>query len=66
NLVGKSTFAEAGGQCSDDAEGYLEFFNEKIQKTQLAQELWAQIDNSTLKGDIATIEKTVSDTKNEI
>ncbi|EBT1697935.1 DUF1983 domain-containing protein, partial [Salmonella enterica] len=66
NLVGKSTFAEASGQCSDDAEGYLEFFNEKIQQTQLAQELWAQIDNSTLRGDIATIEKTVSDTKNEI
>ncbi|EJC0932098.1 host specificity protein J, partial [Salmonella enterica] len=66
NMVGKSAFAEAAGQCSDDAEGYLEFFNEKIQKTQLAQELWAQIDNSTLKGDIATIEKTVSDTKNEI
>ncbi|EJR4305543.1 DUF1983 domain-containing protein, partial [Salmonella enterica] len=66
NLVGKSTFAEASGQCSDDAEGYLAFFNEKIQQTQLAQELWAQIDNSTLRGDIATIEKTVSDTKNEI
>lgn len=66
NLVGKSAFAEAVGQPSQDAEGYLEFFNEKIQKTQLAQELWAQIDNSTLKGDIATIEKTVSDTKNEI
>lgn len=66
NLVGKSAFAEAVGQPSQDAEGYLEFFNEKIQKTQLAQELWAQIDNSTLKGDIATIEKTVGDTKNEI
>lgn len=66
NLVGKSAFAEAKGQSSQDAEGYLEFFNEKIQKTQLAQELWAQIDNSTLKGDIATIGKEVSDTKSEI
>lgn len=66
NRVGKSAFAEASGQCSDDAEGYLEFFSEKIQKTHLAQELWAQIDNSVLKGDIATIEKTVDDTKSEI
>ncbi len=66
NIVGKSLFAEAVGQPSQDAEGYLEFFNEKIQKTQLAQELWSQIDNSALQGDIATIEKTVNDTKSEI
>ncbi|HGP0763838.1 TPA: phage tail protein [Salmonella enterica subsp. diarizonae serovar 53:z10:z35] len=66
NLVGKSAFAEASGQPSTDAEGYLEFFNEKIQKTQLAKELWEQVDNSELKENIAEISKTVDDTKSEI
>ncbi|HAF8819724.1 TPA: DUF1983 domain-containing protein, partial [Salmonella enterica] len=66
NLVGKSAFAEASGQPSQDAEGYLEFFNEKIQKTQLAKELWEQVDNSELKDNIAEISKTVDDTKSEI
>ncbi|HFW4266291.1 TPA: DUF1983 domain-containing protein [Salmonella enterica subsp. diarizonae serovar 61:r:-] len=66
NLVGKSAFAEASGQPSTDAEGYLEFFNEKIQKTQLAKELWEQVDNSELKGNIAEISKAVDDTKSEI
>lgn len=66
NPVGKSAFAEASGQPSTDAEGYLEFFNEKIQKTQLDKELWEQIDNSELKENIAEISKTVDDTKSEI
>lgn len=66
NLVGKSAFAEASGQCSDDAKGYLEFFDGKIQQTQLAKELWALVDNTELKRDIAGISKTVSETKNEI
>ncbi len=66
NLVGKSAFAEASGQPSQDAEGYLEFFNGKIQQTQLAQELWAKIDNTQLSQDIADISKILSDTKNEI
>ncbi|EMO8005001.1 DUF1983 domain-containing protein [Salmonella enterica] len=66
NLVGKSVFAQATGRASQDAEGYLAFFAHQINQTHLAQELWEQIDNSELKEDIATIEKTVDDTKSEI
>ncbi|ECM3181910.1 DUF1983 domain-containing protein [Salmonella enterica subsp. enterica serovar Newport] len=66
NLVGKSAFAEVSGQPSQDAEGYLEFFNGKIQQTQLAQELWAKIDNTQLSQNITDISKSLSDTKNEI
>ncbi|ECP3066421.1 host specificity protein J [Salmonella enterica] len=66
NRVGKSAFAEASGQCSDDAEGYLAFFDGKIQQTQLAKELLDKMDNTALKQDIADISKTVSETKNEI
>ncbi|TRE05212.1 DUF1983 domain-containing protein, partial [Salmonella enterica subsp. enterica serovar Muenchen] len=63
---GKSAFAEASGQCSDDAEGYLAFFDGKIQQTQLAKELLDKMDNTALKQDIADISKIVSETKNEI
>ncbi|MBA3140373.1 DUF1983 domain-containing protein, partial [Salmonella enterica] len=35
-------------------------------KTQLAKELWEQVDNSELKENIAEISKTVDDTKSEI
>lgn len=66
NRVGKSAFAEANGQCSDDAEGYLAFFDGKIQQTQLAKELLDKMDNTALKQDIADISKIVSETKNEI
>ncbi|EKA1879154.1 host specificity protein J, partial [Salmonella enterica] len=66
NMAGKSAFAEAGGKCSDDAEGYLAFFDGKIQQTQLAKELLDKMDNTALKQDIADISKTVSETKNEI
>lgn len=66
NQVGRSAFVEASGQPSNDAAGYLEFFNGKIRQTQLAQELWSQIDNSQLDDDMAEIKKEVSDTKNEI
>ncbi|EBC2120346.1 host specificity protein J [Salmonella enterica] len=66
NRVGKSAFAEASGQCSDDADGYLAFFDGKIQQTQLAKELLDKMDNTALKQDIADISKTVSETKNEI
>lgn len=66
NVVGKSAFAEAVGQPSNDARGYLEFFDHQINQTHLAQELWSQIDNAALKGDIATIAKTVDETKSEI
>lgn len=44
NLVGKSAFAEAHGQPSDDAEGYLDFFKGKITATYLGQELLEKID----------------------
>ncbi|EBH5164279.1 DUF1983 domain-containing protein, partial [Salmonella enterica] len=66
NMAGKSAFAEAGGKCSDDAEGYLEFFDGKIQQAQLAKELLDKMDNTALKQDIADISRTVSETKNEI
>ncbi|EMT0827743.1 host specificity protein J [Salmonella enterica] len=66
NVVGKSAFAEAVGQPSNDARGYLELFGHQINQGHLAQELWSQIDNAALKGDIATIEKTVDETKSEI
>ncbi|EGS7867209.1 host specificity protein J, partial [Salmonella enterica] len=66
NRGGKSAFAEASGQCSDDAEGYLAFFDGKIQQTQLAKELLDKMDNTALKQDIADISKIVSETKNEI
>ncbi|WP_044689344.1 phage attachment tail tip protein J [Escherichia coli] len=66
NLVGKSAFAEAVGQASRDAQGYLDFFAGEIQKTHLAQELFEQIDNSLLEDDIAEISKVVDDTKSEI
>ncbi|EGL3027371.1 host specificity protein J, partial [Escherichia coli] len=39
NLVGKSAFVEVCGQPSNDGEGYLEFFREKIGKLHLAQGL---------------------------
>ncbi|EEF5710449.1 DUF1983 domain-containing protein, partial [Salmonella enterica] len=54
------------GQPSNDAQGYLELFGHQINQGHLAQELWSQIDNAALKGDIATIEKTVDETKSEI
>ncbi|ENP0127091.1 host specificity protein J, partial [Escherichia coli] len=39
NLVGKSAFVEASGRASNDAEGYLGLFREKIGKLHLAQGL---------------------------
>ncbi|ELP8891186.1 host specificity protein J, partial [Escherichia coli] len=48
NLVGKSAFVEASGRASNDAEGYLGLFREKIGKLHLAQGLWELIDNSQL------------------
>lgn len=66
NIVGKSVFAEAVGRSSQDAQGYLEFFDGQIKKTHLAEMLWQQIDNTQLNDELADISKTVSDTKNEI
>ncbi|EAA2595871.1 host specificity protein J [Salmonella enterica subsp. enterica] len=45
NLVGKSTFAEARGQSSDDAEGLLEILGGKITDTELDKELLEKIDS---------------------
>ncbi|EGL4564323.1 host specificity protein J [Salmonella enterica] len=45
NLVGKSTFAEAKGQSSDDAEGLLEILGGKITDTELGKELLEKIDS---------------------
>ncbi|KQJ11577.1 phage tail tip domain-containing protein, partial [Escherichia coli] len=66
NLVGKSAFVEASGRASDDAAGYLEFFREKIGKTHLAEALWAEIDNSQLKDEMAEMQTTITETRNEI
>lgn len=45
NLVGKSTFAEASGQCSDDAEGMLDILSGKITATELGKELLETIES---------------------
>lgn len=66
NMVGKSVFVEVSGQPRSDADGILNMLGGQITKTQLAQELFAQIDNSVLEKDIADVSRTVSDTKNEI
>ncbi|EFF5754409.1 host specificity protein J [Escherichia coli] len=66
NLVGKSAFVEVSGQASNDAEGYLEFFREKIGKLHLAQGLWELIDNSQLADEMAEMKTTITETRNEI
>ncbi|HAL9472248.1 TPA: host specificity protein J [Escherichia coli] len=66
NLVGKSAFVEASGRASNDAEGYLGLFREKIGKLHLAEALWAEIDNSQLKDEMAEMQTTITETRNEI
>ncbi|WP_338918956.1 host specificity protein J [Escherichia coli] len=44
NTVGKSTFVEAVGRASDDAEGYLDFFKGKITESHLGKELLEKVD----------------------
>ncbi|GDI07603.1 phage attachment tail tip protein J [Escherichia coli] len=66
NLVGKSAFVEASGRASNDAEGYLGLFREKIGKLHLAQELWTQIDNGQLAPDLAEIRTSITNVSNEI
>ncbi|EDX5192365.1 DUF1983 domain-containing protein [Salmonella enterica subsp. enterica serovar Glostrup] len=44
NLVGKSAFAEACGQPSRDARGYLEFFKGLITESYLGEELLKKFD----------------------
>ncbi|HHZ2747582.1 TPA: phage tail tip protein, partial [Escherichia coli] len=66
NLVGKSAFVEVSGQPSNDGEGYLEFFREKIGKLHLAQGLWELIDNSQLADEMAEMKATITETRNEI
>ncbi|EIZ0986456.1 host specificity protein J [Escherichia coli] len=66
NLVGKSAFVEISGQPSNDGEGYLEFFREKIGKLHLAQGLWELIDNSQLADEMAEMKTTITETRNEI
>ncbi|WP_136159981.1 phage tail tip domain-containing protein, partial [Escherichia coli] len=66
NLVGKSAFVEVSGQASNDGEGYLEFFREKIGKLHLAQGLWELIDNSQLADEMAEMKTSITETRNEI
>ncbi|HAW1809800.1 TPA: host specificity protein J, partial [Escherichia coli] len=66
NLVGKSAFVEASGQASNDGEGYLEIFREKIGKLHLAQGLWELIDNSQLADEMAEMKTSITETRNEI
>ncbi|WP_445351366.1 hypothetical protein, partial [Escherichia coli] len=63
--VGKSAFVEAVGRASDDAEGYLDFFNGEIGKTHLAQELWTQIDNGQLEPDQAEMRTAIKNVQKE-
>nr|EFZ2305055.1 host specificity protein J [Shigella boydii]EFZ6326191.1 host specificity protein J [Shigella boydii] len=66
NLVGKSAFVKASGRASNDAEGYLGLFREKIGKLHLAQGLWELIDNSQLADEMAEMKTTITETRNEI
>ncbi|HAN5621778.1 TPA: host specificity protein J [Escherichia coli] len=66
NLVGKSAFVEASGRASNDAEGYLGLFREKIGKLHLAQGLWELIDNSQLDDEMAEMKTIITETRNEI
>ncbi|EOZ6543321.1 host specificity protein J, partial [Escherichia coli] len=66
NLEGKSAFVEVSGQPSNDGEGYLEFFREKIGKLHLAQGLWELIDNSQLADEMAEMKTSITETRNEI
>ncbi|HGW2146204.1 TPA: phage tail protein, partial [Escherichia coli] len=66
NLVGKSVFVEASGRASNDAEGYLGLFREKIGKLHLAQGMWELIDNSQLDDEMAEMKTTITETRNEI
>ncbi|GDO96217.1 phage attachment tail tip protein J [Escherichia coli] len=66
NQVGKSAFVEACGRASNDAEGYLELFREKIGKLHLAQGMWELIDNSQLDDEMAEMKTTITETRNEI
>ncbi|EOP8836540.1 DUF1983 domain-containing protein, partial [Escherichia coli] len=59
-------FVEVSGQPSNDGEGYLEFFREKIGKLHLAQGLWELIDNSQLADEMAEMKTTITETRNEI
>lgn len=47
NPVGKSSFVEAVGQVSNDANGYLEFFKGKITESYLGKELLGKVDLTT-------------------
>ncbi|EES2801560.1 host specificity protein J [Escherichia coli] len=66
NLVGKSAFVEVSGQPSNDGEGYLEYFREKIGKLHLAQGVWELIDNSQLADEMAEMKTSITETRNEI
>ncbi len=44
NTVGKSTFVEAVGRASDDAEGYLDFFKGLITESHLGKDLLEKVD----------------------
>ncbi|EOV2197331.1 DUF1983 domain-containing protein, partial [Escherichia coli] len=59
-------FVEASGRASNDAEGYLGLFREKIGKLHLAQGLWELIDNSQLADKMAEMKTSITETRNEI
>ncbi|EEY3214757.1 host specificity protein J [Escherichia coli] len=44
NTIGKSTFVEAVGRASDDAEGYLDFFKGQITESHLGKELLEKVE----------------------
>ncbi|WP_410401648.1 phage tail tip protein [Escherichia coli] len=60
NTVGKSTFVEAVGRASDDAEGYLDFFRGAINKTHLGREINERIDASALRTEVEQLENEIN------
>ncbi|KAE9883646.1 DUF1983 domain-containing protein [Escherichia coli] len=59
NLVGKSAFMEAGGQASNDAKGYLDFFRGQIDETLLGQALKERIDASAMRSEVTQLEEEI-------
>ncbi|BEA44703.1 phage tail tip protein [Escherichia coli] len=60
NTVGKSTFVEAVGRASDDAEGYLDFFRGAINKTHLGREINERIDASARRTEVEQLENEIN------
>ncbi|EHX00748.1 host specificity protein [Escherichia coli DEC11C] len=65
NLVGKSAFVEASGRASNDAEGYLELFREKIGK-RIWHRRCGRDRQQPAEDEMAEMKTTITETRNEI